>query len=102
MTTKGWVLYDSTCGVCSRWVPFWSRTLARIGLEIAPLQAEWVRERTGMSAEQLLQDVRVLLKDGTLYSGAEAYLYCMKRIWWAWPCYAVLRLPVLHSLFRLC
>jgi len=102
MTTIGWVLYDGTCAVCSRWVPFWARTLARIGLDTAPLQSQWVRAQTGMSDELLLKDIRVLLKDGTLYSGAEAYFYCMKRIWWAWPLYVVFELPVFNAMFRLC
>jgi predicted DCC family thiol-disulfide oxidoreductase YuxK len=43
----GRVLYDAACGVCSRWVPFWAPTLRRIGLDVAPLQATWVGERTG-------------------------------------------------------
>jgi predicted DCC family thiol-disulfide oxidoreductase YuxK len=102
MTRIGWVLYDATCGICNRWVPFWRRTLAEIGLDVAPLQAAWVRERTGMASEALLRDVRVLLEDGTLYTGAEAYLYCMKRLWWAWPLYVLFTLPLLSWLFRAC
>ncbi len=33
------MLYDGSCGFCSRWVPLWERTLAKRGFLIAPLQA---------------------------------------------------------------
>lgn len=102
MKHNGWVLFDRACGICSRWIPFWAPTLRRIGLETVPLQTDWVRERTGMSDEELLRDIRVLLDDGTVISGADAYFYCMKRIWWAWPSYVLFRLPMLNSVFRLC
>jgi predicted DCC family thiol-disulfide oxidoreductase YuxK len=101
VSVRGWVLYDNTCGICRRWVPFWARTLARIGLGTAPLQADWVQERTQLQPDELLRDIRVLLRDGTLISGADAYLYCMRRIWWARPLYAVFRLPILRTAFRL-
>jgi len=102
MKQRGWVLFDSTCGICSRWITFWESTLSRIGLSTAPLQAEWIRERTNMSEEELLKDIRVLLKDGTIISGADAYFYCMKRIWWAWPLYILFQLPVLNTMFQWC
>ena len=100
MENCGWVLFDGSCGVCNRWVPFWAPTLARIGLGTVPLQTDWVRERIRMSDDDLLQDIRVLLADGTVVSGADAYFYCMKRIWWAWPLYLLFQLPVLNTLFR--
>jgi predicted DCC family thiol-disulfide oxidoreductase YuxK len=95
----GWVLYDGGCGVCSRWVPFWAPTLRRIGLAVAPLQAPWVGERTGLSFDQLVQDLRLLHVDGRLTSGAAVYRYVMRRRWWAWPLYALSILPVGRQLF---
>lgn len=62
---RGWVLYDGACGVCSRWVPFWAPTLARLGLEVAPLQWPWVGQRLGLAPDALVSDLRRLLADGT-------------------------------------
>ena len=60
--TRGWVLYDGGCGVCSRWVPFWAPTLNRLGLDIAPLQAPWVADRLRLGPETLTRDLRLLLE----------------------------------------
>jgi hypothetical protein len=47
--------------------------------------------------ENLLDDVQVLTRSGKLESGANAYLYVSRRIWWAWPFYAIFRLPGLNG-----
>lgn len=97
---RGWILYDDSCGFCRRWVPFWRETLAKRGFSIAPLQADWVREKLDFADEDaLLRDLRLLLADGTLRSGADAYRYVMKRIWWAYPSYLLASAPVLRRVF---
>ena len=96
----GWVLYDADCGVCSRWVPAWAPWLERSGLAIAPLQSSWVPARTGLTPGNLLSDIRLLELDGTLYSGADVYLYLMRRIWWGYPLYLLSRTPGFRQLFN--
>lgn len=96
---EGWVLYDSQCGICSHWVPFWAATLRRIGLDIAPLDAQWVAERTGLTLDVLLTDLRLLHVDGHLTSGADVYRYVMRRRWWAWPFYILSIAPLGYRLF---
>ena len=73
--------------------------IRRRGFEAAPLQMPWVRERTGLDEETLLKDIRLLLNDGRLISGADAYLYVMRRIWWTVPAAALFSLPGFHWLF---
>lgn len=97
----GWILYDNACGICRRWVPFWEKTLQRRGFEIAPLQAAWVREKLRMGERELMQDLRLLLANGELISGADTYRYAMKRIWWAWPFYLFSILPLGRQVFDL-
>ncbi len=97
----GWILYDDSCGFCRRWVPFWEGELRRQGFGIAPLQADWVRERLGMDEARLLDDVRLLMADGSHLAGTEVYRFAMRRIWWAWPGYALSVLPGLRQLFDL-
>jgi uncharacterized protein len=95
----GWVLYDAGCGVCAWWVPMWAPVLARLGLDVAPLQTPWVASRVGVSPDGLLADIRVLLGDGRQFVGADAYRYVMRRLWWAYPFYLLAVAPALRWLF---
>lgn len=94
------VLYDGQCGFCSRWVTFWSKTLTRHGFTVASLDESWVADRIKMPYEELLTDIRLLTSDGQLVSGADVYLYVTRRIWWAWPFYAVFSLPGFNRLIH--
>lgn len=82
---QGWILYDAQCGICRTWVPRWQATLQRAGFGVAPLQSEWVAERTQLTEEELLSDFRLLLPDDSLVNGADAYRVILRQIWWAWP-----------------
>ena len=96
---KGWVLYDGACGLCSRWVPYWERTLKKRGYSIAPLQSDWVGKELHLSHEDLASDFRLFLADGEQLAGAAAYRYLMRRIWWAKPLYLLSILPLFRTLF---
>jgi predicted DCC family thiol-disulfide oxidoreductase YuxK len=93
------VLYDDSCGFCRRWIPFWKECLRRRGIEIAPLQSQWVRTSLHLFGEELLVDLRLLLADGHLICGANVYRYLMKRIWWAYPLYLLSIAPVFRAMF---
>ena len=98
---KGWVLYDGSCGFCSRWAPLWESTLKKRGFLIAPLQSDWVAEKLHLSDKELASDFRLLLADGEQLAGAAAYRYLMRRIGWATPLYLLSILPVFRTLFDL-
>ncbi len=97
---KGWVLYDGECGFCSRWLLFWQPTLAKRGFSIATLQEPWVAERLRLPPDKLIYDIRLLTCEGESVSGADVYLYVTRRIWWAWPFYAVFSLPGFNRLIH--
>jgi uncharacterized protein YqjF (DUF2071 family)/predicted DCC family thiol-disulfide oxidoreductase YuxK len=82
---RGWVLYDGRCGFCSWWISILKPTLARAGFESAPLQSPWVTERTAIPQERLSDDIRLLLANDQVISGAAAYRHVMKHIWWSAP-----------------
>lgn len=96
---NGWVLYDGDCGVCSRWVTRSQPLLARLGLAIAPLQSFWVDKATGLPQDVLLTDIRLLLNDGTLVSGANVYRYVLRRFWWSYPGYLLSVAPGFNAVF---
>lgn len=91
--SSGWVLYDGACGFCSWWIPFWRKTIVKAGYDIAPLQATWVKKELKLPDEQINKDILLLLKDGTLIPGADAYIFGMKKVWWSSPVGYLLGLP---------
>jgi predicted DCC family thiol-disulfide oxidoreductase YuxK len=96
---SGWILYDDSCGFCRRWIPFWEKTLQKRGFEIAPLQADWVKEKLQLSEIGLLEDLRLLLANGERVQGADTYRYAMKRIWWTYPAYLFSIAPLGKNIF---
>lgn len=99
MEPQGWVLYDDSCGICRRWVPFWESTLRRRGFAIATLQEEWVIRRLGASEEDHLRDLRLLFADGRQLRGADVYRHVLRRIWWALPLHLFAVAPITRRLF---
>lgn len=93
MRESGWILYDGDCGFCYWWVHFWEKTVAKRGFALKDLQSAAADGTLKISGDKLLDDIRVLTRDGRVESGADAYLYVTRRIWWAWPFYAIFRLP---------
>ncbi len=101
---RGWVLYDGQCGFCSRWLRFWQPTLAKHGFDSVALQEPWVTKRLQLPVDELLYDIRLLTREGDLASAAAVYLEVTRRIWWAWPFYAIFSLPgfnwLIHTWYR--
>ena len=98
-----WVLYDGACGFCSRFVSSFGNTLARHGFGVAALQDPRVSERldaAGVPADAQLDDFRILV-DGTgqVVTGANAYRWLFRRIWWAKPLWLLSVTPGLRTLF---
>jgi len=94
---EGWILYDGGCGFCFRWVHLWEKVVGRRGFALKDLQSASAEGSLEISSENLLDDIRVLTRSGKIESGANAYLYVARRIWWAWPFYAIFRLPGFNS-----
>jgi predicted DCC family thiol-disulfide oxidoreductase YuxK len=97
---RGWILYDARCGLCTAGVRRIQNLLTRRGFQLAPLQSPWVTQRIQLTDEDLLSDLRLLLPDGRLLSGATAYLHVMRLIWWTKPLALLLSLPGLNWLFH--
>jgi hypothetical protein len=78
-------------------VHLWEKVVARRGFALKDLQSAWHDGSLKVPHDSLLDDIRVLTRGGDLLSGADAYLHVARRIWWAWPFYAVFSLPGFHS-----
>jgi predicted DCC family thiol-disulfide oxidoreductase YuxK len=90
---KGWILYDGGCGFCFRWVHFWEKVVAGRGFALKDLQSAYSDGSLQISQKNLLDDIQILTRAGKLESGANAYLYVTRQIWWAWPFYGIFSLP---------
>jgi predicted DCC family thiol-disulfide oxidoreductase YuxK len=97
---RGWVLYDSDCGICTGFAWSLGRTFESRGYRVVPLQAPWVVERLGLPREKLLEEMRVLTTGGVQVGGADAMIYLARRIWWATPLFAASLLPGMMPLLR--
>lgn len=95
----GWILFDNSCGFCRKWVPFWEPVLKKHGFLTVPLQDPWAQEKSGATMEELMREMYLVLADGSVRIGPDAYREAMKRIWWAWPLYALSLVPGLRRLF---
>jgi predicted DCC family thiol-disulfide oxidoreductase YuxK len=93
-----WVLYDGACGVCRTQAGFWAPILGRRGFEVLPLQDERVKARL-VEVDGLLDDFRVVTRDGRMFVGSEAYRHAMKRIGWLRPIYWLSMLPGFRWVF---
>lgn len=100
----GWIFYDGHCVICSGFAERFRTMLLNRRFLLAPLQRGWVQERLELAADDVLDEMRVLTADGRVYGGASGLVYLTGRIWWAYPLYALSKLPgamsPLHKLYR--
>ena len=67
--------------------------MERRGFSTAALEEKGVSDKLTMPYAELVTDIRLLTPNLELVSGANAYLYVTRRIWWAWPFHAIFSLP---------
>lgn len=89
----GWVLFDDECPFCTRLARAFAGVLRPRGFRLAPLQATWARAATGMRPGETPAEMLVLLASGAVLGGADAVAFLARRIWWAWPLYAISLVP---------
>jgi predicted DCC family thiol-disulfide oxidoreductase YuxK len=90
---RGWLFFDAECGFCTRIARWLAPILERRGLAVAPLQDPRVGALLGMSREELLREMRLLLSDGRQFGGADAAVALAREIWWARPLVWFSRVP---------
>jgi predicted DCC family thiol-disulfide oxidoreductase YuxK len=82
---RGWLFYDADCGFCTRLAKWLAPILWRRGISLAPLQDPRVAELLGLSCEDLMREMRLVLDDGSACGGAAAMIALARLIWWAAP-----------------
>jgi len=87
------VLYDGECPLCTDSARRFEGVLRRRGFELATLQS---RENSPVAPSEM----RVLTPDGRAHGGAAALLQIARRVWWAWPLFALAKIPGVMPLFN--
>ncbi len=97
---RGWLFFDAECAFCTRIARWLAPILERRGLSVAPLQDPRVGELLGVTRDELLREIRLLLSDERQYGGAEAVVALGREIWWARPLVWFASLPGMMELLR--
>ncbi len=96
----GWIYFDGECPLCAAGVTRWGGLWARRGFRWLPLQTPGVAARLGLTEKALHEEMRLLLPDGQVKGGAEAWAILLRAVWWLWPLGALLGVPGLRRLGR--
>ncbi len=96
---SGWVFYDGDCSFCINSVRHFERTLRRGGFVPVQFQNSWARARLDLKPDSELTEMIVLTADGKKFGGADGLAQIARRIWWAWPLFALAQIPGIHSIF---
>jgi len=90
---RGWLFFDAECAFCTRIARWLAPILERRGLAVAPLRDPRVGALLGMTRDELLREIRLLLSDGRQFAGADAAVALAREIWWARPLVWFSRVP---------
>jgi predicted DCC family thiol-disulfide oxidoreductase YuxK len=97
---SGWIFYDGECSFCTNSVRRFDRTLQRSGFVPVPFQTPWACTRLDLQPNSELTEMIVLTADGRKFGGADGIAQIARRIWWAWPLFALAKFPGVIFLFR--
>jgi predicted DCC family thiol-disulfide oxidoreductase YuxK len=99
-TAQDWVFYDGECPLCISAVARFAPMLRRHHFDLAPLQMSWTQKRLGLKPGEPLGEMKLLTAEGQIYGGANALAQIARRIWWAWPLFALTQIPGALVLLR--
>jgi predicted DCC family thiol-disulfide oxidoreductase YuxK len=97
---RGWLFWDAECKFCTRIARWLAPILQKRGLELAPLQDPRVGALLGMTRDELMYEMRLLLSDGSHYGGADAAVALAHEIWWWRPLVWISKIPGMMEVLR--
>src|SRR5690348_9890094 len=84
------IWFDGTCGMCTASVGRMQDLLRERGFVFEPFPSD----------SPIPEELKLDTRDGRTLGGADALIYICRRIWWAWPLWALARIPGAMPLFR--
>jgi len=85
--------YDGDCRFCIALAKRFEGVLAKRDIALMPLQTEGTAALFGVTQDRLLTEMRLRLREGRMFGGADAVMEIARHIWWAWPLWALSRVP---------
>jgi hypothetical protein len=98
--SSGLIIYDGSCGACSKFIGERNVFFEKYGFTVTPLQNEWVSELTGIDQETLMKSIHLLLPDGKILQGADFFGYLSGKVWWLTPLHAILKIALVKRIFN--
>jgi len=95
-SARGWVFYDADCAFCVRGAMRCGGFFARHGFHWLPLQTPGTTERLKVDKAALREEMKLLLADGCVVGGVDAWVILCRAVWWLWPLGFFLALPGIH------
>ncbi len=88
------IVWDDQCGFCNAIMRRIRPRFEPRGYTFVPLR-EWHAETSEKveKADSSADEMLVVTPSGRIYGGADAALYLMRQLWWAWPLGQLGRLP---------
>jgi predicted DCC family thiol-disulfide oxidoreductase YuxK len=93
ISSKAWILYDSDCALCTRYIKRIESPFKRLGFGIAPLKTDWVARKLVHRKRGRPDEMVVITFNGQALGGADAIIYLAKFTWWAWPLSVLSKVP---------
>ncbi len=97
-TKNGWVFYDAACPLCVAGVRRIGGVFTRRGFVWEPLQTLDAAARLRTSPVEISGEMKLLLADGRVIGGADAWAELFRSVWWLCPLGWLMRLPSLREL----
>ncbi len=74
------VLYDAECRFCQAALVRWGPKLHKRGFEFEPLQSPKAKRLSGLSENELREEMKIVFPDGKLVGGVDAMAVLLRRI----------------------
>jgi predicted DCC family thiol-disulfide oxidoreductase YuxK len=98
--SRGAIFYDASCGLCSAGERRLHRIVERRGFDLVPLQDPRAIELLHLAPGEVPPEMKLRTPDGTVLGGADAFVHISRYVWWAWPLYAIARVPGVRPILR--
>lgn len=85
--TNGWVLFDGTCGICTKFIGSKPHFLIRHGFGVAAQQDDWVKLELEKRNHPIAKEICLLLPSGQILSGVDTYREIIRHSTWLKPLY---------------
>lgn len=100
--SSGTIFYDAQCSLCQAGRRVAGGIFTRRGFAWTPLQTPAAARRLRISEEALLEAMRVLLPDGRVVSGLDAWIVLFRAVGWLGPVAWLLSRPGIHPVGQAC